>query len=127
LVLETLILVLHLLSAASVIVLVLLQQGKGADMGASFGSGASGSLFGSSGSANFLSRTTAILAALFFVTSLVLTYFSGHHVKSVGVMQSQQKLQVVPPVAPASAVAPSAPAGLVVPGNSQSKAGEIPK
>ncbi len=124
---ETIIWVLHLLSAASVIVLVLLQQGKGADMGASFGGGASGSLFGSSGSANFLSRTTAVLAALFFVASLVLTYFSGHHVQAVGVMQSQQKLQVVPPVAPASAIAPAAPAGSAVPGNSQSKAGEIPK
>ena len=124
---ETIIWVLHLLSAASVIVLVLLQQGKGADMGASFGGGASGSLFGSSGSANFLSRTTAVLAALFFVTSLVLTYFSGHHVQSVGVMQSQQKLQVVPPVAPASAIAPAGPTGSAIPGNSQSKAGEIPK
>ncbi|BBP01821.1 preprotein translocase subunit SecG [Sulfuriferula nivalis] len=124
---ETLILILHLLSAASVIVLVLLQQGKGADMGASFGSGASGSLFGSSGSANFLSRTTAVLAAVFFVTSLVLTYYSGHRVQSAGVMQSQQKLQVMPPVIPASAIAPVAPAGSVVPGNSQSKAGEIPK
>lgn len=115
---EKIIWILHLLSATSVIVLVLLQQGKGADMGASFGGGASGSLFGSSGSTNFLSRTTAILAASFFVTSLVLTYYSGHQTKSVGVMQSQQKLQTVPPVAPT---------GTVVPGNSQSKAGEIPK
>ena len=106
---------------------MLLQQGKGADMGASFGGGASGSLFGSSGSTNFLSRTTAILAASFFVTSLVLTYYSGHQTKSAGVMQSQQKLQAVPSVAPASAVAPVVPAGVVVPGNSQSKAGEIPK
>ena len=124
---ENIIWILHLLSATSVIVLVLLQQGKGADMGASFGGGASGSLFGSSGSTNFLSRTTAILAASFFVTSLVLTYYSGHQAKSAGVMQSQQKLQAVPSVAPASAVAPVVPAGVAVPGNSQSKAGEIPK
>ncbi len=124
---ENIIWILHLLAATSVIVLVLLQQGKGADMGASFGGGASGSLFGSSGSSNFLSRTTAILAATFFVTSLVLTYYSGHQTKSAGVMQSQQKLQAVPPVAPASAIAPVVPAGKVVPGNSQSKAGEIPK
>jgi preprotein translocase subunit SecG len=69
-----------------------------------------------------------VLAAVFFVTSLVLTYYSGHRVQSAGVMQSQQKLQqVVPPVLPASAIAPVAPAGSVVPGNSQSKAGEIPK
>ncbi|MEQ1668246.1 MAG: preprotein translocase subunit SecG [Sulfuriferula sp.] len=124
---ENIIWILHLLAATSVIVLVLLQQGKGADMGASFGGGASGSLFGSSGSTNFLSRTTAILAATFFVTSLVLTYYSGHQTKSAGVMQSQQKLQAVPPVTPASAIAPVVPAGKVVPGNSQSKAGEIPK
>ena len=58
-------------------VLVLLQHGKGADMGAAFGSGSAGSLFGSAGAANFLSRTTAILAAVFFVSSLGLTYFSA--------------------------------------------------
>lgn len=124
---ETIIWILHLLAAVSVIVLVLLQQGKGADMGASFGSGASGSLFGSTGSANFLSRTTAVLAATFFMTSLVLTYFSGHQTQSVGVMQTQQKLQVVKPVAPVGSTVPAAPAGQVVPGNAGSKAGEIPK
>ena len=117
----------HLLAAVSVIVLVLLQQGKGADMGASFGSGASGSLFGSTGSANFLSRTTAVLAATFFMTSLVLTYFSGHHTRPDGVMQTQQKLQVVKPVVPAGSTVPVTPAGQVVPGNAGSKAGEIPK
>lgn len=124
---ETIIWILHLLAAVSVIVLVLLQQGKGADMGASFGSGASGSLFGSTGSANFLSRTTAVLAATFFMTSLVLTYYSGHQTKSVGVMQAQQKLQTVKPVAPAGTTMPVAPAGQAVPGNAGSKAGEIPK
>ena len=75
---ETLILVLHVLAALCVIGLVLLQHGKGADMGAAFGSGSAGSLFGSSGSANFLSRTTAVLAAVFFLTSLGLTYVSSH-------------------------------------------------
>lgn len=124
---ETIIWILHLLAAVSVIVLVLLQQGKGADMGASFGSGASGSLFGSTGSANFLSRTTAVLAATFFMTSLVLTYFSGHQTKSIGVMQTQQKLQTVKPVAPAGTTMPTAPTGQAVPGNAGSKAGEIPK
>ena len=124
---ETIIWILHLLAAVSVIVLVLLQQGKGADMGASFGSGASGSLFGSTGSANFLSRTTAVLAATFFMTSLVLAYFSGHQTRSVGVMQTQQKLQVVKPVAPVGSTVPAAPAGQAVPGNAGSKAGEIPK
>ena len=68
---ETLVLIIHVLAAASVIGLVLLQHGKGADMGAAFGSGTSGSLFGVSGSANFLSRATAIAVAIFFVTSIV--------------------------------------------------------
>jgi len=124
--LETVILVFHVLAAVSVIVLVLLQQGKGADMGAAFGSGASGSLFGSTGSANFLSRATAVLATTFFLTSLGLTYLSGHQPKTVGVMQGQQKIQVQP-AAPARVPTPAQPSGNVVPGNAGSKAGEIPK
>jgi preprotein translocase subunit SecG len=74
---EFMVWILHLLVAAAVVGLVLLQHGKGADMGAAFGSGSSGSLFGASGSANFLSRTTAVLATAFFLTSLGLTYFSS--------------------------------------------------
>ena len=65
--------IVHVLVALGIIGLVLLQHGKGADVGAAFGSGASGSLFGATGSANFLSRATAILAAVFFLTSLGLT------------------------------------------------------
>ena len=68
---------LHVLAAIAVCGFVLLQHGKGADMGAAFGSGSSGSLFGAAGSANFLSRTTALLATVFFVTSLALTYFGS--------------------------------------------------
>jgi preprotein translocase subunit SecG len=68
--------VLHVLMALAIIGLVLLQHGKGADMGSGFGGGASGSLFGATGSANFLSRTTAVLAAIFFVSSLALAYFA---------------------------------------------------
>ena len=68
----SLVLMVHVLAAIGVIGLVLVQHGKGADMGAAFGSGASGSLFGSSGSANFLSRTTAVSAVVFFLTSLSL-------------------------------------------------------
>ncbi len=83
---ETLILILHVMTAVAMIAFVLLQHGKGADVGAAFGSGASGSVFGASGSANFLSRTTGILAAIFFVTSLGLTYLSNHKVASKGVM-----------------------------------------
>jgi preprotein translocase subunit SecG len=77
------VLVVQLLSAISVVVLVLLQHGKGADMGASFGAGASGSLFGSTGSANFLSRTTGVLAAIFFISTLALA-FLGNQRSSVG-------------------------------------------
>jgi preprotein translocase subunit SecG len=69
---ESLILIVHVLLAISVIALVLLQQGKGADMGASFGSGASQTVFGSGGSGNFMTRTTAVLATFFFVTSFAL-------------------------------------------------------
>jgi preprotein translocase subunit SecG len=80
----TLILVVHVLAALGVIGLVLLQHGKGADVGAAFGSGASGSLFGATGSANFLSRTTGVLAAVFFVTSLGLAYLANVKPKAGG-------------------------------------------
>lgn len=74
--LETVIIVIHLIAALAVIGLVLVQHGKGADMGASFGSGSSNTVFGSQGSANFLSRTTAVLVAVFFVTSVGLAYYA---------------------------------------------------
>ncbi len=74
----TLVIVLHVLIALAIIGLVLLQHGKGADMGSGFGGGASGSLFGATGSANFLSRTTAVLATVFFITSLGLAYLATH-------------------------------------------------
>jgi preprotein translocase subunit SecG len=75
---EKIVLVIHALAAVSLIGLVLVQHGKGADMGASFGSGASGSLFGVSGSSNFLSRATAICVVIFFSTSLTLAYLASH-------------------------------------------------
>lgn len=125
---QTLVLVIHILAAAGIVVLVLLQHGKGADMGAAFGSGSAGSLFGSAGAANFLSRTTAVLAAVFFLTSMGLTYFSMPS-KSGGVTQ-QLEIPAVPqgaappaqkPAAPASsAPAPAAPAD-------GGKSSEIPK
>lgn len=74
--LESVIVIVHLIVALGVIVLVLVQHGKGADMGASFGAGASNTVFGSQGSANFLSRTTAVLVAIFFATSLGLAYYA---------------------------------------------------
>jgi len=75
------IIVFHILLGIGIIGLVLMQQGKGADAGAAFGSGASGSVFGAQGSASFLSRTTAIFATLFFITSLGLAFLSGHQSK----------------------------------------------
>src|SRR5512134_938585 len=98
--LETVVLILHMLVAAGIIGLVLLQHGRGADMGAAFGSGASGTLFGATGSANFLSRTTAVLAAVFFLSSVALTYFGGTREVAQGVIQPTTK----------SAPAPAAPA-----------------
>jgi preprotein translocase subunit SecG len=83
---EIVVLVLHVLAALGICGLVLLQHGKGADVGAAFGSGASGSIFGASGSANFLSRATAVLALVFFLTSLGLTYVSSRRSESRGVM-----------------------------------------
>ena len=124
---QTLVLVLHIIAAAGIVVLVLLQHGKGADMGAAFGSGSAGSLFGSAGAANFLSRTTAILAAVFFASSLGLTYFSAAPAKSGGVTEGlavpagKTDTKDAKPAAPA----PSAP---VPSGTStESKSTEIPK
>jgi len=86
---QTVILVFHVMAALGIIGLVLLQHGKGADVGAAFGSGASGSVFGASGSANFLSRATAVLALVFFLTSLGLTYFSVRKPDTEGVMSDR--------------------------------------
>lgn len=93
--------VIQVLSAGGVILLVLLQHGKGADMGAAFGGGASGSLFGATGSANFLSRFTAILATVFFVSTLVLAM--------VGVQRPEAPASVMEGFAPASPSVPVSP------------------
>ena len=125
--LKTLIIVVQLLSALGVIGLVLLQHGKGADMGAAFGSGASGSLFGATGSANFLSRTTAVLAAVFFVTTLTLTYLGAYRAKpSAGLLGAA----VTAPVAASGGSAAAAPAGgsAVLPASAASvPATDVPK
>jgi preprotein translocase subunit SecG len=104
---EIVILILHVLAALGIIGLVLLQHGKGADVGAAFGSGASGSVFGSAGSANFLSRATAILAVVFFLTSMALTYFSSRSApESGGVMGNRNApVQSLPGQIPAQAPA----------------------
>ncbi|WP_186201574.1 preprotein translocase subunit SecG [Burkholderia gladioli] len=106
--LKVLIIVVQILSALGVIGLVLLQHGKGADMGAAFGSGASGSLFGATGSANFLSRTTAVLATIFFIATLALTYLGSYKsAPSIGLLGAA--------TAPASAAAGSQAAAALAP------------
>ena len=116
------VLTVHILAALGVIGLVLVQHGKGADMGAAFGSGASGSLFGATGSANFLSRATSVLAAIFFVTSLSLAYIASNKPKTTGsVMQDAVKLQAVPVPAAAGSESGASPV------DSGSKAKDIPK
>ena len=118
----SIILLVHVLSALGVIGLVLVQHGKGADMGAAFGSGASGSLFGATGSANFLSRTTAVLAVVFFLTSLSLAYLASSKPKTSGsVMQETVQSQTVSQPAQAAGDAPAEPA------DAGSKAKEVPK
>ncbi|RRS05889.1 preprotein translocase subunit SecG [Aquabacterium soli] len=104
---QMLLILVQIASAFTMIVLVLVQHGKGADMGASFGSGASGSLFGATGSANFLSRSTAVAATVFFVSTLALAYVGSKG----GMVAPQGSVLDQAASAPASAaVVPSAPA-----------------
>lgn len=107
-ILNSLILVAQVLSAIGVIVLVLLQHGKGADMGAAFGGGASGSLFGATGSANFLSRFTAVLATIFFLSTLALS-FTGSRQSA-----TPRSIMEQPAGAPATGV-PAAPGSQGIP------------
>jgi preprotein translocase subunit SecG len=117
------VLTMHVLAAAGIVALVLLQHGKGADVGAAFGSGSSGSLFGATGSANFLSRSTAMLATVFFLTSLGLAYLATSKPTTSGgtVMESVQQ---PPAAAPAQKEqeTPKAPAEA-----EGSRANEVPK
>ncbi len=99
---QTVVLVIHVIAGVGVIGLVLLQHGKGADMGAAFGGGASGSLFGATGSANFLSRMTGILAAIFFCTSLGLAYLATSKPKTSGSVMEGVVIKAAP-ATPASA------------------------
>jgi len=103
--------VIHVLIALAIIGLVLLQHGKGADMGSGFGGGASGSLFGATGSANFLSRATAVLATVFFLTSLGLAYIATAKPKtSGGVLDAVKSEQAAPQKPPADPSKPAAEA-----------------
>ncbi|MEK9951578.1 MAG: preprotein translocase subunit SecG [Curvibacter sp.] len=104
----------QILSAVTMIGLVLVQHGKGADMGAAFGSGASGSLFGATGSANFLSRTTAVLATVFFVCTLALAYFGNAKPASSGSVLENPAV-TAPAVPETASQIPGATPGAVAP------------
>jgi preprotein translocase subunit SecG len=106
-----LVIVVQVISAMSIIGLVLLQHGKGADMGAAFGSGASGSLFGATGSSNFMSKSTGVAAAIFFSATLALSYMSAQHGNNVSGGVMDKALPAAPAPAPATGAAaiPTAP------------------
>ena len=132
----TIVVVIQVLAALSIIGLVLMQHGKGADMGAAFGSGASGSLFGATGSSNFMSKATAIAATVFFGATLTLAYLSNKHTAPAdGVMDGlvAPKPAVTVPAVSASGTASgavSAPASAAAPAKaaaSQGQANQIPK
>jgi preprotein translocase subunit SecG len=96
---QTILVVLHLMLAIGIVTLVLLQHGKGADAGAAFGSGASATVFGAKGSASFLSRATAIMATLFFVSSMALAYFASQTSEQQGLMDTVELPTTEVPVA----------------------------
>lgn len=116
-VLSSVILAVQMLTALGMIGLILMQHGKGADMGASFGSGSSGSLFGASGSANFLSRSTAVLATVFFVSTLALAYLSNARPASSGSVLDGASVTAPAPAqsVPATDVPPAASGDASVP------------
>jgi preprotein translocase subunit SecG len=116
------VLIAQMLSAVAMIGLILIQHGKGADMGAAFGSGSSGSLFGASGSANFMSRATSALAAVFFVCTMALSYFGNLRPTSSGSVLDGAAVVVPVPAAPA---VPAGPAGQI-PGNTPAAATVAP-
>jgi len=119
----TVIVVVQVLAALTIIGLVLMQHGKGADMGAAFGSGASGSLFGATGSSNFLSKSTGIAAAIFFAATLALAFVGNHHVsQSGGVMDNLPAPAAAIPATPAASGAPAA-----APANPADQSNQIPK
>ena len=129
----TLLVVVQILCALSIIILVLLQHGKGADMGAAFGGGASGSLFGATGSANFLSRSTAVLATVFFLATIGLAYSgTSHRVPKSGGDTGGGLMSTVPQEAPKEAGKDegkdaSKDGSTAVPAQQGGKAGDIPK
>lgn len=123
---DIVVLVLHVFAAVGIIGLVLVQHGKGADVGAAFGSGSAGSVFGSAGSANFLSRMTAGLALVFFLTSIGLSFLMNKRTAGKGVMSNQpaatQNAPDKAPGAPDVPAVPAAKAGAVDKGDKGAKA-----
>lgn len=118
----------HVLLAVVLIILVLLQHGKGADMGAAFGSGSAGSLFGASGSANFLSRSTGMVAAMFFATSMSLTYLSGNQTKDASVISIMDQVEETETVSSDLERKPAIEDNVEIPDTrSNSKANQIPE
>jgi preprotein translocase subunit SecG len=112
-VLQTAVLIFHVFLAVALIAMVLIQRGKGAEAGAAFGAGASGTVFGARGSASFLTRVTAGLATLFFCTSLALAFLSGQQPKAVSLMESgTTSTETVPSLVPAQEQPAAQPADL---------------
>lgn len=138
---DLVVIILHVVAAVGIVVLVLVQHGKGADVGAAFGTGSAGSVFGSAGSANFLSRMTAGLAVVFFLTSMGLSYLANKRTSGKGVMANQPAAtQTATDKVPVTSVVPAAPAAIsdkgeksgataptVAPAEAGGKAGEVPK
>ena len=133
---DLVVLILHVIAAIGIIGLVLVQHGKGADVGAAFGSGSAGSVFGSAGSANFLSRMTAGLALVFFLTSIGLSFLASRKSTNKGVMANQPAvIQTTPDKVPGSSDVPAAPISKADKGEKSdkavpavpAKAGEVPK
>ena len=122
----TAIVVIQVLSALTIIGLVLLQHGKGADMGAAFGSGASGSLFGATGSSNFLSKSTGVAAAVFFGATLALAFFGNRPASVTGGVMDQLPASTAPANTAPAATAPATPGVPAAPVD-QGQAGQIPK
>ena len=116
---HTILVVFHLFLSIGLIGLILIQHGKGAEAGAAFGSGASSTVFGARGSANFLSRTTGVLAALFFVTSLALAWMAMNTARDAGIMATAPEVEEIP--------APVATSDLPPVGEQKAPAGDVPQ
>ena len=124
---ESVLIVVHLFLSIGLVGLILIQHGKGADMGAAFGAGASATVFGSRGAANFLSRTTGILAALFFLTSLALAYFAMQGKEPKTLMDGVQPPAAIESVQPAPEVPASSADLPAVPEVQAPTGGDVPQ